>query len=423
MLYVYLFIKFCVTQGGKIISTAVLKNVGKTLMQTLRIKRSKNKKKKIVSVGEIVCFTFALLYCILQNSALFFAPYLKTSYLLICMIIFAMLKIFFQRYDIKILVFLSVSAAFAGLISYHAQDPMPLVIVVLIFLLHDVRWKTTARTAFFTLTASIMMLYIGSHFGWIPNYKEIRDGAVRHAFGMTQATVMSDLIFLAAAAYVYLKKKLGAFSVIGLGLAAAIVFHYMNARNDTLGIVLLTAAPFLIKIPHIGPMKTFGKLFMPISYPLFAFAALAITKMYAYNKGMIGNIHLDQLLTGRLQLGYTAFQRYPITWFGQHVIETGGGRAGPIASIHNYFYIDSSYLHILFKFGIVFTVLFMLWICLRIYRLIAAKNYLPAIIVTLVGLETMWEANLFSPLNFTLFMLAANFRNEKADQQIPRIER
>lgn len=180
-----------------------------------------------------------------------------------------------------------------------------------------------------------------------------------------------------------------------------------------MGILLLAVAPFLLKHHYSEMMKRIGKIFVLCSYPLFTMIAVALTKMYAYNKGIIGNINLNDMLTGRIYLGALAFKRYVIKLFGQNVIENGGGRVNFDHFVQSYFYIDSAYLYLLFKFRLVFTLLFIAFLILKMYWLINQKNYLLITIIIIVGIETIWEPNLFSPLNFTLLMLTVQSNGKK----------
>lgn len=361
-----------------------------------------------------VCLIISLLYSILQVSAMPFQSQLQDGYLLVFVTVAAIIKFLIKRkHDFKYLLFFSLFLVLSIIVSIQAYDCIPVIMVILAYLTHDLDLSTIAKIAFLTLSLSLVILYLLSLLRLIIDYRAMRDGIVRHSFGLTQPTLFSDLVFFAVAAYVYIRKRLGILSVCTIFILAAITYYYANARNDTMGILLLAAAPFLLKYRCPEVMKHIGKIFALCSYPLFAIIAVVVTKMYAYNKGIIGKIDLNDMLTGRLYLGDLAFKRYPLKLFGQHVIENGGGRVNFYPFIQSYFYIDSSYLHLLIKFGLIFSFLFFIVVILKIHRFIIQKDYLFIAIVIIVGIETIWEANLFSPLNFTLFMLTVQTSNKK----------
>lgn len=346
-----------------------------------------------------VCFTTSLLYFILQVSAMPFESQLQDGYLLIFVTAAAVIEfLIFGKHDNKYLLFFSLFLVLSIIVSMQSYDCMPVIMVMLAYLTHDLDLNTIAKSAFITLSLSLVILYLLSLSGLIIDYHAMREGIMRHSFGLTQPTLFSDLVFFAVAAYVYIKKKLGIISVCMIFVLAAITYYYANARNDTMGILLLVAAPSLLKLHFPEVMKHIGRIFALCSYPLFALIAAAVTKMYAFNKGIIGKINLNDMLTGRLYLGDLAFKRYSIKLFGQHVIENAGGRVNFYHFIPSYFYIDSSYLHLLFKFGLIFTLLYFVVVILKMYWLIIQKNYLLITIIIIVGIETIWEANLFSPL-------------------------
>lgn len=378
--------------------------------QRIRITQRKRISLQIGKVG----FALSLLYFILQVSAMPFESQLQDGYLLFFVTAAAAIKfLILGKHDNKYLLFFSLFLILSMIISIQAYDCMPVIMVMLAYITHDLDLNTIAKTALITLSLSLVILYSLSLSGLIIDYHAMREGIMRHSFGLTQPTLFSDLVFFAIAAYVYIKKRLGIFSVCQIFVLAAITYYYANARNDTIGILLLVAAPFLLKIHFPKVMKHIGKIFALCSCPLFAIIAVAVTKMYAFNKGIIGKINLNDMLTGRLYLGDLAFKRYSIKLFGQHVIENAGGRVNFYHFIPSYFYIDSSYLHMLFKFGLIFTLLFFVVVILKMYWLIIQKYYLLISIVVIVGIETIWEANLFSPLNFTLLMLTADTQGQQ----------
>ncbi|MFT8872978.1 MAG: polysaccharide polymerase [Sporolactobacillus sp.] len=362
-------------------------------------------------------FSAALLYFILQNSALPFAAQLKNRYLLFFV---AALAIFFivtsklrsQAAAIGFFALLILSA----FVSFRANDCMPLIIVCLTVVTRKLSPAAIAKSAFIILTAALAMLYALTLFGYIPNYSGIRAGVLRHAYGMTQPTVWTNCVFFAAAAYVCMRRRMRADVIAVLFVAALLTFFAANGRNDTSSIVLLAILPLGLNAAPLARFKMIWRSAALAAYPVFAAAAYGITKLYAHHDGVVHHINLNNLFTGRLYLGYEALHRYPITWFGQHVIENGGGKAGALVPSLPYFYIDSSYLHLLLKFGIVFTGLFFVWIIWRTRELMNGHQPLLAIIVFIAGFQGMWEANLFSPLNFTLFMLCAQLQTPSVRQ-------
>lgn len=386
--------------------------------------RTTRRKQISYQIGEIG-FVISLLYFILQVSAMPFESQLQDGYLLVFVTVAAVTQFLIQgKHDFKYTLFLCGFLVLSSVVSIQADDCMPVIMVMLASLTHDLDLNTIAKAAFLTLSLSLVTLYLLSLSGLIVDYHAMREGIMRHSFGLTQPTLFSDLVFFAVAAYVYLRKRLGIFSVCLIFVLAAVTYYSANARNDTMGILLLAAAPFLLKHRYPEGIKRIGKVFALCSYPLFAMIAITVTRMYAYNKGIIGNINLDKLLTGRLYLGDLAFKRYPIQLFGQHVIENAGGRVDFDQFSPSYFYIDSSYLHLLFKFGLIFTFLFFAVVISKIDQSFIQKNYLLIAIVMIVGIETLWEANLFSPLNFTLLMLVADTQGqqfEKRKSQLSRI--
>ena len=100
--------------------------------------------------------------------------------------------------------------------------------------------------------------------------------------------------------------------------------------------------------------------------------------------------HMNLILTGRLRLGSAAFNNFDITFFGQKIrwiFEQN------MFSELTYNYVDSSYLNILFRFGIIILLLILVG-----YYIVGSKNlsrntYYTMMIVFL-SLHSMFDPQL-----------------------------
>ena len=102
-----------------------------------------------------------------------------------------------------------------------------------------------------------------------------------------------------------------------------------------------------------------------------------------YNEQVQWMSNLNKIISGRLTLGYNAFETYGIRLLGQPIQWVGGAREY-IKDSGKYNYVDSSYIQILINYGIIIFVL----ICLLFVALgwKAAKTndiYLMLILVTI----------------------------------------
>ena len=130
----------------------------------------------------------------------------------------------------------------------------------------------------------------------------------------------------------------------------------------------------------------------------------------------IGNEFLemiDETITGRLGLGNIGIKEYGITLFGQDIPMVGMGGSTEVQE--DYFFIDSSYLFILLRYGIIF-----LFIVFIVYGCICYKyrnDTVLMICITLLAISCFIDHHMmeeaYNPLGYALFAKAGGMIWEK----------
>lgn len=134
-----------------------------------------------------------------------------------------------RKHDFKYLLFFCLFLVLSIVVSHQAYDCMPVIMVMLAYLTHNLELNTIVKASFLTLSLFLLIPYLLSLSGLIVDYHALRNGFMRHSFGLTQPTLFSDLVFFAVAAYVYIRKRLGIFSVCTILILAATTYYYANA--------------------------------------------------------------------------------------------------------------------------------------------------------------------------------------------------
>lgn len=223
----------------------------------------------------------------------------------------------------------------------------------------------------------------------------IADGqGVRYSFGCIYTTdFAAHIFFMLLAAYYLYHESLRWYHYIGTCLIAGMIYHYCNAKLDTICIVLLAV---VFGIYHImrwqrgreqtqtldmeaGNMpsvlfkrtktclrlkKLFGKLAF-ISLPVAGLAMYLLTSAYRQEDEALEAINLA--ITERLMMGKRGLKQFGLSLFGQNVPMEGMG--GSLKHTKPYFFIDCSYLFILLRYGILF-----LGIVFIVYGIICYKH-------------------------------------------------
>ena len=146
---------------------------------------------------------------------------------------------------------------------------------------------------------------------------------------------------------------------------------------------------------------------MPYSAVLFSSLILYLTYHFSWTSPFY--VKINQFITGRLGLGKNAFNLYELNWFGTRGVQFIGS-GGSTESVLSYNYVDSSYVQMLFTYGII-PVLALILIYVLVSRDEFKKGrYLYVAILSLITVNCMIEAFWFVP-SYNIFMFILFTRN------------
>lgn len=177
------------------------------------------------------------------------------------------------------------------------------------------------------------------------------DSFGRNTLGFKFTTFSFNLFFTAILAYFSSNKVIIKPVKIFFLFIVAVYLYYKT--NTLSAFVLSTIFLLFILVTRVKKEKnsefkinSFAKKII-INLPIII-AIITISFQIYYNENYNNSvmIELNKLLSGRLYLGKKAFTQFNITLFGQKTLWNFNNNG-------NYLYVDSSYLNILFSYGIV----------------------------------------------------------------------
>ncbi|GEK63693.1 hypothetical protein LJA01_15960 [Lactobacillus japonicus] len=294
------------------------------------------------------------------------------------------------------------------LISYYtSRDVVIVEIGVLLFISQSVNKEKILKEYIIIASSMIIIVFMLSQLGIIQDLLFVRNGITRHAFGTIQPTVLSAQLFSLSAAIACLRYKHITYPKIGILILLAVVcFRFLNARNDTMFILLIV----LVLVVHKLRWKTNGNLkffryLSILSMPLLSLVVFLLGRNYTTSSRFLSSI--NNILSDRLRISNVAISRYPINWFGQQTIENGNG-AGTQVATANYFYIDSSYLRLLIRYGFLLFLIIMILYVLAMVILMTKKKYVVMAILVIMSAQVMWEQSFLCAPNVLVFYLIMN---------------
>lgn len=265
----------------------------------------------------------------------------------------------------------------------------------------------------------IVLTVIASHIGLVENLIYERNGQ-RISFGFIYPTDFTAHIFFFVMGYCYLRKnRLSYLELIGiLGLS---IFSYVfcDARTNTTCLILTFVVILYLKICNrISKKRDNESNVNPITCKILVFsmpicALFMILMTFLYYKLPDSNISIamNRFVNNRLYLSSMGLERYGVNLFGSAFQMFGFG--GSTTPPESYFYLDSSYLLILIRYGLL---VFLSVMAIFVKSSIAAKNQNDItllLILSIISLQCMIEHHLldiaYNPFIFMIF--SQNYRS------------
>lgn len=229
----------------------------------------------------------------------------------------------------------------------------------------------------------LIIIILSSYLGVIENYIYYDTTRERQYLGFRYAlypsSILCNIIFLK----VYLEKeRISWKSIILLLISSYILYTLTDSRlTFVLGLLILVFSAVNKINPSICE-KILSRLL------IFSYVFVGIISLYFtlnYNHLIDWQENLNEILGGRLSLGYSTLEFYGYGLFGREVELVGNGLdVNGIVNSSSYNYVDNLYVQLLLKTGVLFLVFFIICMTYVTYLTYKQKNlYLYVILVVL----------------------------------------
>lgn len=194
--------------------------------------------------------------------------------------------------------------------------------------------------------------------GIFENVEFYRHGIVTYSMGFNYVGYPGALFFAIEASWLFLRnKKINLAETIFFLMGWIFIFHFTDTRAVALLGILMVIGCYIAKYWKRSIKNGFMKFFCIAYYPVVMIFVWGM--QYYYNRHDQSGImqKLNSMLSGRLQLNKHAIETYGLKIFGSDItwITNLDNRTRNI-----YNYVDSTYFKVLFDFGLIVGVLFLL---------------------------------------------------------------
>ena len=326
----------------------------------------------------------------------------KVNFLFLVVLLLGLRFLYKMRVSYKYLI-LSILLLLSGVLVYFQTNRLNfLVYSMLLVLLVNVDMKVVLRNYIVVAGILVVGVFLLSLVGMIPNLQYNRAGVIRNSFGFIYPTDFASHCFylFLAVSYLLKDKFIWTRSLFGV-LLSAFIIKYCDARLNALSILLATVIFIYFYYSNGKKLKIFALL--PYSAVVFASIVTYLSYKFSWSNPFL--VTVNKLITGRLALGRNAFDTFGVHLFGTRNVQFIGS-GGKTESVIGYNYVDSSYVQMLFTYGIVPVVLLIIIYVVASRKQYKDGQYLLVAILSLIAFNCMIEAFWFVPTyNIFMFLL------------------
>lgn len=368
------------------------------LSQSKKIYISINSNEKILMSQAIYILVFTVyLTNIFFNKTMFkvhMSNHITTLVNIFCIYMLILKIIVFDKYTFKEFYKVVILGCIFTLAYFISGYNMLILLILFIIGAKDVQFEAIVKAYLIVGTAIVILAMISSKLGIIEHIIYLREGKFRYAFGSIYATDFASGIFFLVISYFYIRyEKLTVFESIGFVLLGIFTSYYCDARLDSLSIFAVSIFSFytiLLRLKNINLNKVkikniFIKFILKIAVPLSALVSIIVTNMYDPSNALM--VYLNKFFNNRLIMGKKGIVDYGFTLFGQKIDMIGNGGTNKI--INNYFFIDSSFLHIALRYGLLVLIILCVYYFIFIKDSIHNGEVLLPIIIIFISVNSM----------------------------------
>ena len=326
----------------------------------------------------------------------------KVNFLFLVVLLLGLRFLYKMRVSYKYLILSILLLLSGGLVYFQTNRLNFLVYSMLLVLLVNVDMKVVLRNYVVVAGILVVGVFLLSLVGMVPNLQYNRAGVIRNSFGFIYPTDFASHCFYLFLAISYLLKDkfIWTRSLFGV-LLSAFIIKYCDARLNAVSILLATVIFIYFYYSNGKKLKMFALL--PYSAVVFASVVTYLSYKFSWSNPFL--VSINKLITGRLALGRNAFDTFGVHLFGTRNVQFIGS-GGKTESVIGYNYVDSSYVQMLFTYGIVPVILLIIIYVVASRKQYKDGQYLLVTILSLIAFNCMIEAFWFVPTyNIFMFLL------------------
>ena len=295
------------------------------------------------------------------------------------------------------------------IVFMHTGGTNFLLYSLLILLLYNAEIDVILRTYVIVSGTIVLVIFLFSNLGVIPNlqFAQIRSSGlvIRNSFGFIYPTDFASHCFYLFIAWGYLlrEKFIVLRTLVGISLAFFII-KFCDARLNALSILVATIIFIVMYLTK--ERKFIIYRILPYFAAIFSLLMFYLSYFFTWSSSLF--VSLNNLFSMRLFLGKNAINTYGLHLFGATGVKFIG-YGGTTESVYSYNYVDSSYIQMLFYYGVVPVVLLVFIYVLASIKIYKKGKFLFLDLLFFISIIFMFEVFWIRPgYNIFIFTLFAS---------------
>ena len=301
------------------------------------------------------------------------------------------------RYSICILI---------SLISYQITGSKLIVFLTLFLIaISDICFREILKISLWTNGLCLATVIFCYKVGLIPDRYE-PNSRKRHALGFNFTTTGSNYWLYFVLLYIcYRKRKITWMECILLEAITCYFFAMTDTKNAFAITTLVIIFAYLLKIWK----EYYGRyLFVFFIKNITCIGTiLFIILMFLFDKIDFVSKTIDEILSNRLTLSCAAVEDYGVHLFGQSIEWVGGTNIFD-TEWRVYNYVDSSYMQILFSYGIIVLMILLIGYHFLGREIVMAKDWYFGLVIVLGAIHSTFDPQ-FLWIQYNIFILALGY--------------
>jgi len=233
--------------------------------------------------------------------------------------------------------------------------------------------------------------------------------AVRYALGAVYPTDLASRAFFIMLAYAALKRfKFSLAEYISYIALTCLTYTITDTRIDLIlmGVLIISIALY---DKSVNLFKYLNATLLFVISTAYVFVIIILGYIYTPKIGLLEKI--NGFLSGRLFYEKVAFENYNVTFLGQFIYQNGFGGG---FKVHDYFFIDSSYVRTLMMHGLVSLalLLILLYLLFTKFKKLNLNYWIICLLLVILtsGIDQhLWDIS----YNFVFLTLLANLKPQE----------